>query len=378
MARSFIYRAPHPTLILDTRRTHRSGTGLEPKTPMTLDPISRSARILVVDDEPANVTLLNAMLTGAGYTAVRCCTDPREAVRLHQEERFDLILLDIRMPRMDGFTVMERLAPLHKDDFLPVIVLTAQDDRETRRRALSLGARDFVTKPFSMDEVLLRVRNELEVRALHQSLEERVRARTQELLKTQHEVLLRLGRAGEYRDNETGTHVMRMAHSCRLLALAAGLGKNRAENIFQASQMHDIGKIGIPDAVLLKPGRLEADEWEIMKRHVAISGEILSNPTSELLKLARVIALTHHEKYDGSGYPKGLAGEEIPIEGRIAAICDVFDALTSERPYKSAWTADEAMAFLRTNAGIMHDPRLVTLFEGILPDIVALRERFAD
>ncbi|MBB4266907.1 HD domain-containing phosphohydrolase [Roseospira visakhapatnamensis] len=345
---------------------------------MTPDRISRTARILVVDDEPANVTLLRAVLTSAGYTALRCCTDPREAVRLHQEDRFDLILLDIRMPGMDGFMVMETLAPLHKDDFLPVIVLTAHDDRETRRRALSLGARDFVTKPFSMDEVLLRVRNQLEVRALHQSLEERVRARTQDLMLAQHEVLRRLGRAGEYRDNETGAHVMRMAHSCRLLALAAGLGQTHAENIFQASQMHDIGKIGVPDSVLLKPGRLSGDEWEIMKRHVAISGEILAEPTSELLKLARVIALTHHERYDGSGYPEGLVGDAIPIEGRIATICDIFDALTSVRPYKAAWSAPDAMAFLREHAGDMLDPTLVALFEQILPQVLALRELFSD
>jgi len=345
---------------------------------MPLDPPSRSARILVVDDEPANVTLVNAVLTRAGYTAVRCCTDPAEAIRLHSEERFDLILLDIRMPVLNGFAVMERLAPLHRNDFLPVIVLTAQDDGETRRKALSLGARDFITKPFTMDEVLLRVRNQLEVRSLQQSLEARVRARTEQLLKTQHEVLLRLGRAGEYRDNETGAHVLRMAHSCRLLALAAGLGLDHAETIFQASQMHDIGKIGIPDAVLLKKDRLEADEWEVMKRHVTISGEILADPSSDLLKLARVIALTHHERYDGTGYPDGLSGEDIPVEGRIAAICDVFDALTSVRPYKAAWSVDEAMAFLRTNAGQMHDPRLVTLFEGILPEIVALRDQFQD
>ena len=270
------------------------------------------------------------------------------------------------------------LEPLHVHDYLPVIVLTAQSDRETRRRALTLGARDFILKPFAVDEVVLRVRNQLEMRLLHQTLDQRVRERTAELLETQREVLQRLGRAGEYRDNETGAHVMRMAHSCRLLALAAGLGETHAELIFLASQMHDIGKIGIPDDVLLKPGRLDASEWDVMRGHVRISGEILANPRSDLLKMAHTIALTHHEKFDGSGYPEGVAGEAIPIEGRIAAICDVFDALTSARPYKAPWTPEEAAAFLRDNAGTFHDPRLVDLFLERVSEVVALRQVYQD
>lgn len=347
--------------------------------PLTASPSnSIEPRLLVVDDEQANVTLLNAVLTGAGYTSVTSTLDPREAVRLHTETRFDLILLDLRMPVLNGFGVMEQLAPLHREDYLPVIVLTAQTERETRRKALAMGARDFILKPFAVDEVLLRVRNQIEMRLLHQSLEDRVRERTRELLETQHEVLRRLGRAGEYRDNETGAHVLRMAHSCRLLALAAGLGDDRADMIFQASQMHDIGKIGVPDAILLKPGRLTPAEWAEMQRHVDISGEILSQPRSELLKLARVIAMTHHEKFDGTGYPQGLAGEDIPIEGRIAAICDVFDALTSHRPYKPAWSTEEAVSFLKENAGRMHDPALVPLFLDILPEVLALRDRYQD
>lgn len=344
----------------------------------SLEAQTLQARILIVDDEPANVSLLEAVLTGAGYTGVHATQSPEEAVTLHSRERFDLVLLDLRMPDLDGFGVMERLLPLHQDDYLPVIVLTAQSDRDTRRRALAMGARDFILKPFSVEEVLLRVRNQLEMRILHQSLEDRVRERTNELLATQHEVLRRLGRAGEYRDNETGAHVLRMAHSCRLLALAAGLDEERAELVFQASQMHDIGKIGVPDAVLLKPGRLDPDEWVMMQRHVEISGDILADPRSDLLKLAHVIATTHHEKVDGTGYPLGLVGDAIPIEGRISAICDVFDALTSDRPYKPAWPVDEAVAFLRDKAGSFFDPWLVGLFLDSLPKILALRERFRD
>jgi putative two-component system response regulator len=339
---------------------------------------TRQARLLVVDDEPANVTLLQAILTVEGYERAHYTRDPQEAVNLHRDARFDLILLDLRMPVLDGFGVMERIAPLHLNDYMPVIVLTAQTDHATRQRALAMGARDFIQKPFSTDEVLLRVRNQLEMRLLHQTLEDRVHERTRELLEAQHEVLRRLGRAGEYRDNETGAHVLRMAHSCRLLALASGLERRHAEMIFLASQMHDIGKIGIPDAVLLKPARLTPEEWAVMRGHVDISGEILAEPRSELLKLARLIALTHHEKFDGTGYPTGLSGEEIPIEGRIAAVCDVFDALTSNRPYKPAWTVDEATDFLKTNAGAFHDPRLVTLFLDILPEVVALRGRYQD
>ncbi len=338
----------------------------------------RAARILVVDDEPANVILLRTVLDGAGFDDITTTHDPQAVVPLHQKQRFDLILLDLRMPAMDGFAVMEALKPLHAADYLPVIVLTAQSDRETRRRALDLGARDFILKPFALEEVVLRARNQLEMRLLHQSLEDRVAARTSELVDTQREVLQRLARAGEYRDNETGAHVMRMAHSCRMLARAAGLDEAQAELIYLASQMHDIGKIGVPDSVLLNPGRLSAEEWAVMQSHVSMSGEILSNPRSDLLKMARVIALTHHEKYDGTGYPAGLVGEDIPIEGRIAAICDVFDALTSIRPYKAAWTVDEAVAFVRDNAGAMHDPRLVALFLDLVPEVVALRRVYQD
>jgi len=289
------------------------------------------------------------------------------------------------MPEMDGFEVMEQLSKLIDGDYLPVLVLTAQTDTETRLRALEIGAKDFLTKPFDKTEVLQRIYNMLEVRILYNQqrnqseiLEAKVRERTQELSDTRLEIIRRLGRAGEYRDNETGMHVIRMSKSCQRMALAAGLGEEVAEVILNASPMHDVGKIGIPDAILLKPGKLNSEEWEIMKTHSEIGADILSEHSSDMIKMAQHIALTHHEKWDGSGYPNCLKGEEIPIEGRIAAICDVFDALTSDRPYKEAWPVEKAVTFINENSGSHFDPNLVKLFNEILPEILNIRNQYAD
>jgi len=343
------------------------------------------ARILIVDDKPANVALLEAILKSDGYTNVQSVTDPRLVKELHDKWQFDIILLDIRMPHMSGFEVMEQLLDKIEDDYLPVLVLTAQSDAETKIQALQSGARDFVTKPFERIEVTHRIRNMLEVRLMYnrrgwekEIVEAQVRERTQQLADTQLEFIRQLGRAGEYRDNETGMHVVRMSKGCQSLALAAGYSKEFAELILLASPMHDVGKIGIPDRVLLKPGKLDADEWEIMKTHVDIGTEILSSDSAEIMKLARTIASTHHEKWNGSGYPNGLVGEDIPIQGRLAAICDVFDALTSERPYKKAWTVEDAAALIREESGSHFDPELATKFLEILPKIIEIRVAHAD
>ena len=316
---------------------------------------------------------------------MRGVTDPRLVLALHREARFDLILLDIRMPYLDGIQVMEQLAGAIEDDYVPVLVLTAEKDKDTMMRALEQGAKDFVTKPFDRDEVLNRIANMLEVRSLYNErrrqneiLEEKVQERTRELADTRLEVIRRLGRAGEYRDNETGMHVIRMSKSCQRLAVAAGLDEIRAAIILQASPMHDLGKIGVPDHILLKPGKLTADEWDIMKTHVDIGVDILNGHEAEPMRMARVIALTHHEKWDGSGYPNGLKGTDIPIEGRISAVCDVFDALTSKRPYKNAWPVEEAVAYIRENAGVHFDPDLAAKFNEVLPDILRIRENYAD
>jgi len=352
---------------------------------MSLNDQILNASVLIVDDKPANVALLEAILKSEGYTNVQSVTDSRLVKELHDKRQFDIILLDIRMPHMSGFEVMEQLQTSDQDDYLPVLVLTAQSDAETKIRALQSGARDFVTKPFERIEVTHRIKNMLEVRLMYnrrgwekEIVEAQVRERTQQLEDTQLEFIRQLGRAGEYRDNETGMHVVRMSKGCQSLALATGHNEEFAELLLLASPMHDVGKIGIPDRVLLKPGKLDADEWEIMKTHVEIGGEILSSDTAEIMQLARSIALTHHEKWDGSGYPNGLVGEDIPVQGRIAAICDVFDALTSERPYKKAWLVEDAVALIQEESGSHFDPVLAAKFIEILPQIIEIREAHAD
>ena len=343
------------------------------------------SKILIVDDEPVNVALLDQMLEDEEFENVLSTTDPREVVPLHEENGFDLILLDIRMPHMTGIQVLEALADTIRDDFVPILVLTAQKDTETRVGALKAGANDFLTKPFQQWEVLLRIRNMLKTRLFYKGqriradvLEEKVRERTREVRETQLKIVQRLGRAGEYRDNETGAHVIRMSKSCQLLALAAGLSEQHAEQILYASPMHDVGKIGIRDDILLKPGRLDPEEFEIMKTHASIGEDIIGDHTSDLLELARQVAIGHHEKWDGSGYPGGLKGEEISVESRIAAICDVFDALTSERPYKTAWPVEKAVAMITEESGKHFDPRLAQLFIDLVPEVVALRGEFPD
>ena len=351
-----------------------------------------NANILIVDDKADNVRLLEMMLSFSGYNNVQSTTDSRKVLGLAKKTDFDLILLDIRMPHLDGFDVMAQLSDLNDGGYIPVLVLTAQNDMDTRLKALQLGARDFVIKPFDKSEVLNRISNMLEVRLLYNErkqqneiLEEKVRNRTlelerrnMELDRTRLEVVRRLGRAGEYRDNETGMHVVRMSKSSQVLAQAAGLSEEQCELILNASPMHDVGKIGIPDGILLKPGRFEPDEWEVMKTHVQIGADIIGNDASPLMKMARIIALNHHEKWNGTGYPNKIKGENIPIEGRICAICDVFDALTSERPYKKAWSVEDAVELINKESGVQFDPKLVVLFNECLPAILNIRAKYAD
>lgn len=344
-----------------------------------------SANILLVDDQIINLKLLEKMLRMAGFTSIFSTTDSREVHSLYFNNKIDLIMLDIRMPHMDGFEVMKQLQAAIVDDYLPVLVITAEITHQTREQALESGAKDFVTKPFDQTEVLQRIRNMLEVRLLHkqirlqnETLEQQVRERTKELEQSQLEIIKRLGRAAEYKDNETGNHILRMSQFSYLLAKAAGLDESRVENILLAAPMHDIGKIGIPDKILLKPGKLEPDEWATMQSHVTIGADLLDGTDVPLLVMAKNIALTHHEKWDGTGYPRGLAGETIPIEGRICAICDVFDALTSERPYKEEWPVEEAIAYIREQKGKHFDPHLVDLFENILNDVLSYRAQHLD
>lgn len=344
-----------------------------------------NAPVLIVDDNKANVLLLETILKATGYANVRSLHDPREVMALVRQVDFDLILLDVRMPHMDGFQLLAALQAARADDYLPVIMLTADSDRSTRIRSLSNGAKDFLTKPFDPTEVLRRAENVLTARLLlkerarrAEELEDAVRARTEELAASRLEIVRSLGRAGEYRDNETGRHILRMSRFCQLLAEAAGLGADFAKDLLEASPMHDVGKIGIPDAILLKPGKLTPEEFAIMQTHAAIGAEIIPHSDTPLITLARSVALTHHEKWDGSGYPNKLKGEEIPIEGRIVALCDVFDALTTRRPYKAPWPVEEAVAYIRDNAGKHFDPDLTEVFLKILPSIISVKEQLPE
>jgi putative two-component system response regulator len=344
-----------------------------------------AAPILVVDDIEANVLLLENLLRQRGYHNVHTTSDPLQVLPLQREQQFALILLDMQMPRLDGLGVMRQLRAEATDDHLPVLVITAQTDAELRLQALELGARDYINKPFVVAELAQRIRNLLEVQIAWRDrlaqaalLEEKVRERTRQLEETQFEILRRLALAGEYRDNETGNHVLRVSQSSRALALAAGLDAAAAELILHASPMHDVGKIGIPDYILLHPGRLHGEELRRMRTHVEIGGRILDGHDAPVMRMAHRVAMAHHERWDGKGYPRGLAAEEIPVEARIVAICDVFDALTSERPYKPAWTIDEAVAYLKSQSGKHFDPQLVDRFLAILPEILAIRESYCD
>ena len=346
---------------------------------------NQNARILVVDDEPANLKLLDKMLRGQGYTQVVLIQSPLQVLEKYREAPPDLILLDINMPEMDGFAVMQQLHALDDPLAPPIVILTAQHGQAYLLRALAEGARDFITKPFDRVELLMRVRNLLEAqqgkRLLHQQnvvLEEMVRVRTEALNSTRLQVIRRLGQAAEYRDNETGYHILRMSQISALIARALGWDAAACDLMLNASPMHDIGKIGIPDAVLLKPGKLDPAEWAVMQTHATIGGRLLDGDDSELLRTAREIALSHHEKWDGSGYPAGLAGEAIPLSGRIVAVADVFDALTSIRPYKRAWPVAEAVAHIEQQAGLHFDPAVVAAFMQVLPEVVEVRDRYVE
>ena len=352
----------------------------------TRDDIDLSeARILVVDDEESNVKLLQHLLDSQNYKNVVAITDSREVEKACEENNFDLIMLDLNMPYLDGYQVMEMLSQNPERPMPPVLVLTAQASQDFKKRAFDSGARDFVTKPFSISEVFSRVRNLLQVELMqkrlenqNEELERKVQQRTQQIYQTRLEIVRRLGRAAEYRDNETGLHIVRMSNMAMMLGVASGLEADQADLLLNASPMHDIGKIGIPDHILLKPGKLDADEWEIMKQHTVIGANILSGDDSDLLKMAAEIALTHHEKWDGSGYPHGLEAEAIPLVGRVTAIADVFDALTSERPYKKPWSVDEAVEFMNKQSGKQFDPQLIKSFNEILPEILEIKDKYSE
>jgi putative two-component system response regulator len=328
------------------------------------------SRILIVDDEPANVLLLERLLASVGFSDVNSTTRSDQVEALCDRLEPDLLLLDLQMPPPDGIALLQRLRGQRPNQPQPaVIVLTADHSRDAKHRALSSGANDFLHKPFDAVEVTLRIKNQLATRILqlalnthNQMLEQRVHERTQQLEHARIEIIERLALAAEYRDDETGQHTHRVAHTCSLLAAQLGLPEADIARIRRAAPLHDVGKIAIPDSILLKPGRLTVDEFETMKTHTTIGAEILSGSQSRLLRLAEQIAATHHERWDGTGYPAALAGEQIPIVGRIVGLADVFDALTHARPYKDAWPLEDAVDEIRRLNGEQFDPRVVAAF----------------
>lgn len=344
------------------------------KVPWRDEAIWHDARILIVDDLPANVHLLECLLASAGYVNFSSLTDSLQVEAAVLASPPDMILLDLMMPQLDGFDLLERLQPfLAPPEFLPIIVLTSDISPEIKRRALSAGARDFLLKPFDATEVLLRIRNLLDTRQLYikqqkqnRELEKRVKERTQELERSQIEVLERLARAAEFRDDHTGHHTQRVGLMARNMARLLGLSSERIEHIRRAAPLHDIGKIGIPDRLLLKADQLTDEEFNHMKTHAIIGASLLEGGQSKMTQIAQSIALTHHERWDGSGYPYGLKGRQIPLEGRILAIADVFDALTHSRPYKDAWTPEQAAAEIARCSGTHFDPQLVEIFLRVL------------
>lgn len=320
--------------------------------------------ILLVDDEPTNLRVLRTVLND--LYRLLFAKNGQEALQLAAEHQPDLVLLDVMMPGMTGFEVCTRLKADSQTQHIPVIFVTALRDEIDETQGFDVGAVDYITKPISPAVVRARVKTHLSL------------VQAQELKKTRLQVIQRLGRAAEYRDNETGLHILRMSHFSQVIALAYGLSPKRAEDLLHAAPMHDIGKIGIRDDILLKPGKLTEDEFREMQRHPLIGAEILGDADSHLLQLAQQVALYHHEKWDGTGYPHGLKGEEIPLEARIVALCDVFDALTSTRPYKSAWSIEDTMAHLQAQKGKHFDPQLVDLLEQELPKILEIRARWAE
>ena len=363
--------------------------------------------IFIVDDEELNIRVARKYLRTWGFDRVDATCEPRDAITRIKQIRPDLILLDIMMPGISGLDLLKELRSEESTRHLPVIILTAHAEEEIKHEALELGANDFLNKPIDPLEMLPRVRNLLSLREhqrfLEQSsqlLEDEVRRRTAALVRAEQNIIRCLARAAEYRDNDTGRHVIRVGSYASLIADAMGMDQNFVKLIKDAAQLHDVGKIGIPDAILLKTGKLDPDEYSLMKkhcakgiyvlqqieesdfdafrRHVQMGASILDEEQSPLLQMASRIALTHHEKWDGSGYPFGMSGEQIPIEGRITAVADVFDALSTRRPYKPAFPLEKCFSILREGRGTHFDATVLDAFLSREADIVAIQLSHSD
>jgi putative two-component system response regulator len=367
----------------------------------------KQSKVMIIDDEAINIKILRRLLELEGFTRFVTTSDAPTALSLVRQEQPDIVLLDLMMPYVSGLDILTQIRADEAICFIPVVILTAVTDRETRVRAVELGATDFLNKPVDASELVPRVRNVLVVKGYqdqlrHHSdnLEAAVRERTTELENSRRDLIHCLARAAEYRDDDTGQHVLRVGRYTRLIAEALGLPEELIEMLEQAALLHDIGKIGIPDAVLLKPGRLTEDEFTLMqkhpgfgkrilssyssdeevllKRHPEVGAHILEVGSSRLLDLARTIALTHHERWDGTGYPLGLKGTDIPLVGRITAVADVFDALSSRRTYKKAFPLDECFQIMQDSRGTHFDPKVLDAFLSVRDKVVGVQLCYAD
>jgi putative two-component system response regulator len=342
------------------------------------DAMQDKLTVLIVDDTPENIEVLAGALKDK--YRIKAANSGKLALKIAQMVPApDLILLDIMMPEMDGYQVCEILKSQPNTSSIPVIFVTAKISPEDEIRGLQLGAVDYITKPITPQVAIQRVATHLALANQQRELHLQVKEQTEEINRGKLEMIKRLGRAAEYKDNETGMHVLRMASYCHMLALASGMSEREADILKEAAPMHDIGKIGIPDGILLKEGKLTAEEWAVMMTHVNIGVDILEgDSSSELLQMAKVVAQTHHEKYNGQGYPQGLSGESIPLIGRISAIADVFDALTSSRSYKKAWSAEQAFELIEREKGEHFDPVLADMFVSNKPKVLEIMNEFAD
>jgi len=342
-------------------------------------------QVVIVDDAEINLVLFQALVRRRGNSESIAFSDALQGLSWAQENDFDLLIVDYMMPGLDGIAFIEQLRAIPEKLNLPILMITANDQKQIRYRALDVGATDFLTKPVDKLEFMARANNMLQLGASRKALADRaawlaeeVRKATVEIVRRERETVIRLSKAAEYRDPETGAHILRMAHYSELIAKALGLPQAEQELLLEAAPMHDIGKVGIADNILLKPGRLTPEEFELMKQHAQFGHEILKGSLSKVLQAGAEIARDHHEKFDGSGYPGGLIGTDIPIFSRIVAVADVFDALTSERPYKKAWTLERASEHIKASSGTHFDPQCVDAFFSNWGAVLDIRARFAD
>ena len=342
-------------------------------------------KVVIVDDTQINVTLMQALVNKIGGCTPVCFTDSAEGLTWCIDNEPDLVIVDYMMPSPDGMEFIQRLRAAPGRDEVPILMVTADHEKEVRYRALELGATDFLTKPVDRIEFISRAKNMLAIRRSHVLLADRathladeVRKATAAIFEREKEAIFRLSKAAEFRDPETGAHIVRMAHYSRLIAEKLGWNEEQLDMLLQAAPMHDVGKLGTPDMILLKPGKLSPEEFQVMKQHASIGHEILKGSASPMLQMAAEIAITHHEKFDGSGYPRGLAGEDIPLMGRIVAVADVFDALTSSRPYKPAWELERALNLLKEERDRHFDPACVDAFFDQLDAALTIRQQYQD